>query len=143
MKKLFTLALALSVAVAGYSQVKSFSSKDNMRKAATMQKAPRLDNMNVNANAESEPNMTRVDYGEGDLDYTYYDWQSNQGARTWTINWPDGKVSFGYTYASDANYSDRGTGIGTYDPSTDEWYGSEGRIEAEKNRIWLHRPLQG
>ena len=132
MKKLFTLALALSVAVAGYSQVKSFSSKDNMRKAATMQKAPRLDNMNVNANAESEPNMTRVDYGEGDLDYTYYDWQSNQGPRTWTINWPDGKVSFGYTYASDANYSDRGTGIGTYDPSTDEWYGSEGRIEAER-----------
>ena len=130
MKKLFTLALALSIAFSGFAQVKSMSSKDNMRKVATMKKAPRLEN--VNANAQSHPNMTRVDYTSGELDYTVYDWQSNQGPRTWTINWPDGKVSFAYTIASESNYSDRGTGIGTYDPNTDEWYGSEGRVEAEK-----------
>ncbi len=132
MKKLFTLALVLLVTFAGYSQVKSTMNRDAMRKVATMQKASRMDNMNVNANVQSQPNMNRVDYRDGELDYTYYDWQSNQGPRTWTINWPDGKVSFGYTYASDENYSDRGTGIGTYDPITDEWYSSAGRIEAER-----------
>ena len=129
MKKLFTLALVLLVTVAGYSQVKSMSPKNDMRKAATMQKAPRLEAL---TNVQSQPNMVRFDYSSGELDYTTYDWQSNQGPRTWTINWPDGKVSFAYTYASDDNYSDRGTCIGTYNPDTDEWYASEGRIEAER-----------
>ena len=59
MRKLFTLALALSVAFAGFAQVQKMSPKDAMKKTATMQKASRLDNMNVNANVESHPNMTR------------------------------------------------------------------------------------
>ena len=129
MKKLFTLALVLLVTVAGYSQMKSMSPKNDMRNVATMKKAPRMEAL---TNVQIQPNMVRFDYGSGELDYTTYDWQSNQGPRTWTINWPDGKVSFAYTYASDDNYSDRGTCIGTYDPNTDEWYGSEGRIEAER-----------
>ncbi len=125
MKKLFTLAIALLVAFAGYSQVRQTISKDF--KAASMKKAARMEASFENV--QSQPNMTRT---AGELDYTTYDWQSNSGARTWTINWPDGKVSFAYTVASDENFSDRGTGIGTYDPVADEWIPLGGRIENEK-----------
>ena len=125
MKKLFTLAIALLVAFAGYSQVRQTISKDF--KAASMKKAARMEASFENV--QSQPNMTRTD---GELDYTTYDWQSNSGARTWTINWPDGKVSFAYTVASDESFSDRGTGIGTYDPVADEWIPLGGRIENEK-----------
>ena len=125
MKKLFTLAIALLVAFAGYSQVRQTISKDF--KAASMKKAARMEASFENV--QSQPNMTRTD---GELDYTTYDWQSNAAARTWTINWPDGKVSFAYTVASDENFSDRGTGIGTYDPVADEWIPLGGRIENEK-----------
>ena len=125
MKKLFTLAIALLVAFAGYSQVRQTISKDF--KAATMKKAARMEASFENV--QSQPNMTRTD---GELDYTTYDWQSNSGARTWTINWPDGKVSFAYTVAYEENFSDRGTGIGTYDPVADEWIPLGGRIENEK-----------
>ena len=114
------------VTFAGYSQVRNVSFKDEQHKVATMQQAPRMEA--VNANVQSQPNMTRSD---GELDYTAYDWQSNAAARAWTITWPDGKVSFAYTCASDG-YADRGTAIGTYDAVNDEWIPGGGRIEAEK-----------
>ena len=126
MKKLFTLALVLMVTFVGYSQVRNVSYKDAQHKVATMQQAPRMEA--VNANVQSQPNMTRSD---GELDYTAYDWQSNAAARAWTITWPDGKVSFAYTIASDG-YADRGTAIGTYDAVNDEWIPGGGRIENEK-----------
>ena len=125
MKKLFTLALALMVVVGGFSQARSVSKKD-MRAAQTYQAARTEGTL---TNVQSHPNMTRTD---GELDYSYYDWQSNDGARTWTIAWPDGKVSFAYTIATDENYSDRGTGIGTYDPEADEWIHCDARVEPEK-----------
>ena len=130
MKKLFTLALVLLVTFAGYSQVKSAMNKDAMRKVATMQQVGRMEN--VNANVESQSNMVRLDYGQGELDYTAYDWQTNCGIINRTIVWPDGKVNFAYTCASDNTYSDRGTAIGTYDFNTDEWIPMGGRIENEK-----------
>ena len=127
MKKLFTLALALSVAFCGYSQVKSMSHKDKQT-VSTMKKVERSEGSTL-ANVQSQPNMTRTG---GELDYTTYDWQSNDGARTWTIVWPDGKINFGFTCASDGSYSDRGTAIGTYDAVNDEWIASGGRVEQEK-----------
>ena len=129
MKKLFTLALVLSVTFAGYSQVKSTSYKNDTRKVATMQKASRMDQ--VNTNVESLPNMVR-DLSGGELDYTTYDWQTNAAIINRTIVWPDGKVNFAYTWSSDDSYSDRGTGIGTYDSNNDEWIPMEGRVEDEK-----------
>ena len=128
MKKLFTLALALLVATAGYSQVRKMSKNDNLRKASTMQVTKGMETSSLEY-VQIEPNMTRSD---GELDFTTYDWQSNQGARTWTIVWPDGKVNFAYTMATDNSYSDRGTGIGTYDYNNDEWIPSNGRIEADR-----------
>ena len=128
MKKLFTLALALSVGFASFAQVQRVSSmNDDMRKVATMKKAPRMETLN---NVQSQPNMVRLDQGE--LDYTTYDWQTNAAARSWTIVWPDGKVNFAYTIATDDGYSDRGTGIGTYDSNTGEWIHCDARVEQEK-----------
>ncbi|MBQ8958322.1 MAG: T9SS type A sorting domain-containing protein [Bacteroidales bacterium] len=127
MKKLFTLTLALSMAVAGFSQVARTSLRD--AKVAQMKKAPRMETL---TNIQSQPNMTRINYEEGELDYTTYDWQSNQAQRTWTIVWSDGKVNFAYTMATDNSYSDRGTGIGTFDSNTGEWTPCEGRVENEK-----------
>ena len=129
MKKLFTLALALLIASVGFSQVQKVSRKDIKQNVATMQKAPRVEA--ANEFAESQPTMTST-RGDGELDITTYDWQTNCGKITRTIVWPDGKVSFGYTIASTDNFSDRGTGIGTYDPATDTWTPMEGRVEAEK-----------
>jgi hypothetical protein len=126
MKKLFTLALALSVAFVGYSQVQKVSRKDDVKKVATMQKATGMESFE---NVQSQPNMTRSD---GELDYTYYDWQSNQGPRSWTIVWPDGKVNFAFTCATSSTFTDRGTAIGTYDAVNDEWIPSDGRVENEK-----------
>ena len=129
MKKLFTLALVLLVATAGYSQVRKSSKNDAKNKVATMQTTKGMEGFE---NVQSEPNMVRWNFGEGALDNTTYDWQSNAGARTWTIVWPDGKINFAYTMATDDSYSDRGTGIGTYDSENDEWIPLEGRIENEK-----------
>ena len=126
MKKLFTLALVLLVATAGYSQLKRESFKDAQKAVATMKTAT---GMEILSCVQSEPAMTRSD---GELDYTYYDWQSNDGARTWTHVWPDGKVNFAFTCATQENFSDRGTAIGTYDYNTDEWIPSGGKVEPEK-----------
>ena len=127
MKKLFTLALALSVTFAGFAQVQKVGKTNERQNPATMQKAARMEASFENV--QSQANMTRTD---GELDYTTYDWQSNDGARTWTIVWPDNKVNFGYTMATTDNFSDRGTGIGTYDYESDEWIPSGGRVENEK-----------
>ena len=61
-----------------------------------------------------------------------YDLQTNFGARTWTHVWPDGKVNFAFTTSSMKTYSDRGTGIGTYDSTNDVWIPSMGRVENER-----------
>ena len=84
MKKLFTLLMVLAVATVGYAQVKHVSMKDAKMKPAKMQVAPRSEGAETMENVLIEPNMLRTD---GELDYTYYDWQSNDGARTWTTVW--------------------------------------------------------
>lgn len=87
---------------------------------------------NVTENASYVANFTYVSVETGLLGYTTYDWQSNAGARTWTHVWPDGKVSFAFTTASNTSFTDRGTGIGTYNVANDTWTASGGRVEAEK-----------
>ena len=126
MKKLFTFALVLLVATAGYSQVRQQRASKKDAVSATKYVTRGMESFE---NVQSQPNMTR---SEGELDYSTYDWQSNDGARTWTIVWPDGKVNFAYTIAGDASFSDRGTGIGTYDYNNDLWTPLGGRIENEK-----------
>ena len=87
----------------------------------------------IYSQVESLPNMVR--YSVEELGFTTYDWQTNWGAINRTIVWPDGKVSFAFTYASDEEFSDRGTCIATYDCSHYDWNSLEGRVESEKTNF--------
>ena len=126
MKKLFTLALALMVVVAGYSQAKRVTSKDAQPKAAQEMV---LTGDEVFQHVGSQPNMTRTDT---ELDYTFYDWQTNTAAKNLTMTFPDGCVGMAYVISTDVDHTDRGTNIAIYYPQTDEWKTSEGKIEDHK-----------
>ena len=130
MKKLLTLTLALLVAAAGYSQVRSMS-KNDARKAVATEKVA-IGN-EVMQNVGSQPGMTRTDfYSEQALDYSYYDWHTNTAAKNVTMTFPDGCLGFAYTISTDDTHSDRGTDIIIYNPATDEWTTTGGKIEEEK-----------
>ena len=129
MKKLFTLALALSVAFAGFAQVQKVSSKEALKTVAYEQVAVGNE---VMQHVGSQPNMTRVDYVGEELDYSYYDWHTNTAAKNVTMNFPDGCVGFAYTISTDESHTDRGTDIIIYNPITEEWTTVGGKIEEEK-----------
>ncbi len=129
MKKVFTLILALTVVFAGFSQVRQVSKNDAKKNVATMKSTRGMEDLQY---VQSESNMLRWDFGQGELDYTTYDWQTNASIINRTIVWPDGKVNFAFTYSSTSDFADRGTAIGTYDSNTDEWTPCGGRIEDEK-----------
>ena len=126
MKKLLTFAVALSVAFAGYAQVQKVSSKDAMKTVAQEKVILGQENFE---NVGSLPNITRSD---AELDYTIYDWQTNTAAKNWTMTFPDGCVGFSYTISTDTDHSDRGTNIAIYNPNTDEWATTGGKIENKK-----------
>lgn len=129
MKKLFTLALALSVTFAGFAQVQKVSKKDAMKTVAYEQV---LTGNEVMQHVGNQPNMTRIDYVGQELDYSYYDWHTNTAAKNVTMNFPDGCVGFAYTISTDESHTDRGTDIIIYNPNTDEWTTTEGKIEDRK-----------
>ena len=126
MKKLFTLALALSVAFAGFAQVQKVSSKDVKHVVAQEQT---ITGDEIFEHVGNVANMTRTD---AELDYTTCDWQTNTAAKNWTMHFPDGCLGFTWIASFMEDYSDRGTGIGIYNPNTDEWTTSNGLIEDHK-----------
>ena len=128
MKKVFTLILAMTIVFAGFAQVKQSIKSDNAKNNKVALKSVSRGTESFE-NVQIEPNMLRTD---GELDYTVYDWQTNAAIINRTIVWPDGKISFAYTYSSDESYADRGTNIGTYDYENDEWILGGGRVETEK-----------
>ena len=132
MKKLFTLLfLALAVVSTSYSQVKKVPRNSIRPKAEQMRKISRTESSQVMQNVHAETVMTRT-IGNA-IDQTWYDWQSNDGARTWTHVWDNGKVDFAFTQSTDDSpFSSRGTGIVTYDSNTGEWSSMGGRVENEK-----------
>ena len=131
MKKLFTLLMVLAVATMGYAQTKTVSRRD-AGKPAKMQVVPRNEGAVTLEHVSSQPNMMKDGYEDWELDYTWYDWQTNAAARTWTHVWEDGKVNFAFTMSVESGYPDRGTAIGTYDHATGTWMPSGGRLESEK-----------
>ncbi len=84
MKKLFTLALALLIAFGGYSQVKKVSIKDAKMTAA---QEMTVTGSEIYQHVGNLPNMTRT---ETELDYTFFDWQTNTAAKNVTMTFPDG-----------------------------------------------------
>ena len=87
MKKLFTLALALSVAFAGFAQVQKVSSKDVKHVVAQEQT---ITGDEIFEHVGNVANMTRTD---AELDYTTCDWQTNTAAKNWTMHFPETRRS--------------------------------------------------
>ena len=125
MKKLFTLALALSLTFTGFAQVKK-SPIDRNPVAAQEKISLGLESFE---NVGSVATLPRTDM---ELDPTTYDWQTNTAAKNLTMTFPDGCVGFAYTIASDAGITDRGTNVAIYNPSTDEWTTTGGKVEDTK-----------
>ena len=127
MKKLFTVALALSVALGGFAQVQKVSKNNGAMKQAAQMIS--VTGSEMYQNVGSQPNIARSDT---ELDYTYYDWQTNTAGKNQTMHFPDGCIGFSYVYSGDEAHSDRGTNIAIYNPDTDEWTTSGGSIESHK-----------
>ena len=126
MKKLFTLALALLVVVGGYSQVQKVSINDAKLNSA---QEITVTGEEMYQNVGNLPNITRT---ETELDYTFYDWQTNTAAKNLTMTFPDGCVGMAYVISTNEDHTDRGTNIAIYYPEEDEWKTSEGLIEDHK-----------
>ena len=130
MKKAFTFALAMAMAVTGFAQVKGLSHKTVSKEAAQVQVYTGLED--INANFPASTRSILVDPEETELAQTYYDWQTNSGQRNHVAVWPDGYAVMCYTMAQSADFSDRGTGLAVYDPAVGEWTYNDERVEDVK-----------
>lgn len=130
MKKLFTLTLAMVIAISGFAQIKGISKKSVKMEPAQMQVFTGLEDIQANFPASTRSIMTAPE--ETELSQTFYDWQSNSSARNFTAVWPDGFAVMCYTQATNQAYSDRGTGLACFDPATGEWEYTETRVEGIK-----------
>lgn len=132
MKRVFTLALVLSLAVSGMAQHRVQNRVE--RQTPKAEKAIKLTGLESYSNQNTIPAQTRSMLApeEIELGFTTYDWQTNAGMRNQTAVWEDGFAAVCWTTASNASFTDRGTGISCFDPSTGEWSYSEGRVESEK-----------
>lgn len=129
MKKFFTFALVLAMGLTGFAQVQGISHKSVKMEPAQEQVFTGLEEIGTQyapttrSIIEEEP----IEIGQ-----SYYDWQSNMGPRNTTAVWPDGFAAMCWTTSTETTYTDRGTGIATFDPATGEWTASEGRVESVK-----------
>ena len=132
MKKVFTLALVMALAMTSFAQVKGVSKQSikNM-KAEQVQTYTGLEEFNVTNFAPSTRSIMTAPE-EFELSQTFYDWQSNMGPRNYTAVWPDGYAVMCYTQSTNENHTDRGTGLAIWDPAVGEWEFTEARVEGVK-----------
>ena len=130
MKKVFTLVLAMAMVITSFAQVKSSRKSVKMEPAQASVLSGREDRDGGNMPVAFKGML--ADNEVEDLSFTTYDWQSNMAARNFTAVWPDGYAVMCYTQATDASYSDRGTGLAIWDPAVGEWEYTETRVEGVK-----------
>jgi hypothetical protein len=130
MKKVFTLALVMAMAITSFAQVKGISRKSVKAEPAQTVVYTGMEDLNVNFTPTNRSIMTAPE--EYELSQTVYDWQSNMGARNFTAVWPDGYAVMCYTQATNTSYSDRGTGLAIWDPAVGDWEYTETRVEGVK-----------
>ena len=132
MKKVFTLALVMAMAITSFAQVKGISRKSVKAEPAQAVTVTGMEEFNNSFPASTRSIMTAPE--ETELSFSAYDWQTNAAARNFTAVWPDGFAVMCYTQATDhETYSDRGTGLAIYDPATGEWDFTEQRVEDYTN----------
>ena len=127
MKKVFTLALVMAMAITSFAQVKGISRKSVKAEPAQAITVTGMEEYNNNFPASTRSIMTAPE--EEELSFSSYDWQSNASARNFTAVWPDGFAVMCYTQATTQTYTDRGTGLAVYDPATGVWDFSETCVE--------------
>ena len=127
MKKVFTLALVMVMAITSFAQVKGISRKSVKAEPRQAVTVTGLEVNNNNFPASTRSIMTAPE--ETELSFTAYDWQSNAAARNFTAVWPDGFAVMCYTQATNQSYSDRGTGLAIWDPAVGEWEFTETHAE--------------
>ena len=129
MKKVFTLALVMAMAITSFAQVKGLSRKTNKLEPAQAYVTRGFENLESNYVASQKSIMT--DPEETELGYTTYDWQTNAAARNFVAVWPDGYAVMCYTQstATTSNPADRGTGLAIWDPAVGEWEYTTQRVE--------------
>ncbi len=130
MKKVFTLALVMAMAITSFAQVKGMRKSDRPD-PSTMRVTKGLEEVTAVFPASTR-NMMTLAPEETELSYTTYDWQSNQGPRNFTAVWPDGFAVMCYTQATSSTYADRGTGLAIWDPAVGEWEYTDERVEGVK-----------
>lgn len=130
MKKVFTLALVMAMAITSFAQVKGISRKSVNAEPAKSVTFTGLESIESNYVASTRSIMTAPE--EVELSQTYYDWQSNSGPRNFTAVWPDGYAVMCYTQSTNQSGSDRGTGLAIWDPAVGEWEYTETRVEGVK-----------
>lgn len=126
------MALILGLAVSGMAQNRVQNRVE--RQTPKAERTIKVTGLETYNNQNTIPAQTRSMLApeEIELGFTTYDWQTNAGMRNQTVVWEDGFAAACWTTASNANFSDRGTGIAWYDPQADSWFSSEGRVESEK-----------
>ena len=132
MRRVFTMALILGLAVSGMAQNRVQNRVE--RQTPKAERTIKVTGLETYNNQNTIPAQTRSMLApeEIELGFTTYDWQTNAGMRNQTVVWEDGFAAACWTTASNSSFSDRGTGIAWYDPQADSWFSSEGRVESEK-----------
>ena len=130
MKKIFTLVLVMAMAITSFAQVKSISRKSVKAEPQQMMSFKGFESLEFNHVASPKNLMTAPT--ETELSQTYYDWQSNAGARNFTAVWPDGYAVMCYTQSLSTGLADRGTGLAIWDPAVGEWEYTSARVEGVK-----------
>ncbi|MBQ3845611.1 MAG: T9SS type A sorting domain-containing protein [Bacteroidales bacterium] len=128
MKKVFTLALVMAMAITTFAQVKGVK-KQSIKNLQPVQKVSvtGLEDLYANVPASTRSIITAPE--EEELSYSTYDWQTNAASRNFVATWPDGFAVMCFTQATDATYSDRGTGLLIWDPAVGEWEFTETHVE--------------
>ena len=128
MKKIFTLALVMAVAITGFAQVKGIkrqSVKDLQPQQTVSFRGFEEHSTGYPASAK---NMMFAPT-ETVLSNTSYDWQTNAASRNFIALWPDGFAVMCFTQATEDVFGDRGTGLLIWDPAVGEWEYTETRVE--------------
>lgn len=121
----------MAMVITSFAQVKSVSRKSVKFEPAQAKVVTGMEERDA-ANLPLAPRNILVDNEVVELSPTTYDWQSNMAARNFTAVWPDGYAVMCYTQATDASYSDRGTGLAIWDPAVGEWEYTAARVEGVK-----------